>query len=173
MKTVYILRHAKSDRDNATLKDHDRPLSARGRDAAPKMAAYIKSQGYEPEAVLSSTSRRTVETYDLVKEALGKAKVNFEESLYLAEKRQLMDRLRWLDDGLGSVMLIGHNPGLEELANALAASPKNEKQERVHRRMREKFSTAALAVIQLPATAWRDVKAGTGKLVDFMRPKDL
>lgn len=173
MKTVYILRHAKSDRDNPALQDHDRPLNARGRDAAPKMAAYIKSQGYEPDAVLSSTSRRTVETYDLVKEALGEAKVTFEEGLYLAEKRQLMERLRWLDDDLQSVMVIGHNPGLEELANALTASPKNEKQERLHRRMREKFSTAALAVIQLPAKAWRDVKAGTGKLVEFMRPKDL
>jgi len=173
VKTVYVLRHAKSDRDNPALQDHDRPLNARGRDAAPKMAAYIKSQGYEPDAVLSSTSRRTVETYDLVKEALGEAKVTFEEGLYLAEKRQLMERLRWLDDDLQSVMVIGHNPGLEELANALTASPKNEKQERLHRRMREKFSTAALAVIQLPAKAWRDVKAGTGKLVDFMRPKDL
>lgn len=173
MKTVYILRHAKSDRDNPALKDHDRPLNARGRDAAPKMGAYIKSQGYEPDAVLCSTARRTVETYDLVKEALAKAKVTFEESLYLAEKRHLMERLRWLDDDLGSVMAIGHNPGLEEMANALAASPKSEKQERLQRRMREKFSTTALAVIELPAKKWRDLKAGTGKLVDFMRPKDL
>lgn len=173
MKTVFILRHAKSDRDDPSLKDHDRPLNARGREAAPRMAAYMKEQGYEPEAVLSSTSRRTVETYDLMKEAFGKASVTFEETLYLAEKRHLVDRLRWLDDDLGSVMLIGHNPGLEELANTLSTSPKNEKQERIHRRMRDKFSTAALAVIQLPVKEWRDVKAGIGKLVDFMRPKDL
>lgn len=173
MKTLFILRHAKSDRDNPALKDHDRPLNERGRDAAPKMGAYIKAQGYKPDVILCSTSRRTVETYDLIKEALGEANVKFEETLYLAEKRHLIDRLRWLEDDLKSAMIIGHNPGLEELANAIAASPKKEKEERLHRRMREKFSTAALAVITLPITAWRDAKPGTGKLVDFMRPKDL
>jgi len=173
MKTLFILRHAKSDRDNPALKDHDRPLNERGREAAPKMAAYIKSHGYKPDVVLCSTSRRTVETYDLVKAALGEVPVKFEETLYLAEKRHLIDRLRWLEDDATSVMIIGHNPGLEELANAMAASPKKEKDEKLHRRMREKYSTAALAVIALPVTAWRDVKPGTGKLVDFMRPKDL
>jgi phosphohistidine phosphatase len=70
-------------------------------------------------------------------------------------------------------MFIGHNPGIEQFAGALVASPKRESEEKTHKRMRDKFSTCALAVIKLPIEAWRDVKAGVGKLQDFMRPKDL
>jgi len=173
VKTILLFRHAKSDRDDPALKDHDRPLNDRGREAAPKMATYIKAGEYRPDLVLCSTARRTVETFDLAKGALDEAKVKFEEGLYLAESRQLIERLRWLEDDVEAVMIIGHNPGLEQLAHALAASPKREREEKLHRRMREKFSTAALAVITLPVKAWRDVKPGTGKLVDFMRPKDL
>jgi len=173
MKTVFLLRHAKSDWSEAVVKDHDRPLNERGRDAAPKMAAYMKSKRYRPEIVLCSTARRTVETCDLVKDALGEAQVKFEESLYLAEERQLWERLRWLDDGVQSVMFIGHNPGIAQFANALTASPKRESEEKLHKRMRDKFSTCALAVVKLPIEAWREAKSGTGKLQDFMRPKDL
>ena len=173
MKTVYLLRHAKSDWSEAALKDHDRPLNERGRDAAPKMAAYMKSKRYRPEIVLCSTARRAVETYDLVKGVLGEAQVKFEESLYLAEERHLWERLRWIDDGVASVMFIGHNPGMEQFANALTASPKRESEEKLHKRMRDKFSTCALAAIKLPIEAWREAKSSTGKLQDFMRPKDL
>jgi len=173
MKIVYLLRHAKSDWSEAVLKDHDRPLNERGRDAAPKMAAHMKSKRYRPEIVLCSTARRTVETYDLIKGVLGEAPVKFEEGLYLAEERQLWERLRWIDDGVQSVMFIGHNPGIEQFANALTASPKRESEEKMHKRLRDKFSTCALAVVKLPIEAWREAKSGTGKLQDFMRPKDL
>lgn len=173
MKTVYLLRHAKSDWSEATLKDHDRPLNDRGRDAAPKMAAYMKSKRYKPDLVLCSTARRTVETYDLVKDVLGDAKVKFEESLYLAEDRKLFERLHWLDDDVSSVMFIGHNPGMEQFANALAALPGRESEEKLHKRMRDKFSTCALAVIKFPVDTWRSIKSGTGRLQDFMRPKDI
>jgi phosphohistidine phosphatase len=173
VKTIYILRHAKSDRSDLALKDHDRPLNERGREAAPQMAAYFKSKRYKVDLVLCSTARRTVETYDLVKEALGGATVTFEESLYLAEQRQLVERLKWVEDDVKAVMIIGHNPGLEQLANGLCASPKDQDGEKLHRRMREKFSTAALAVVKMPVKSWRDVKPGAGTLVDFMRPKDL
>ncbi len=173
MKTVFLLRHAKSDWSNAGLEDHDRPLNARGRDTAPQMADYIKSKHYRPALILCSTARRTIETYDLIKDVLGDAPVKFEEDLYLAEDRHLWGRLHWLDDAAKSVMFIGHNPGLEQFANALTASPKRESEEKLHKRMRDKFSTCALAVIKLPADTWRAAKRGTGKLHDFMRPKDL
>ena len=91
----------------------------------------------------------------------------------LAEVRQLVERLRWLDDDIGAAMIIGHNPGLEQLANGLSASPKTADEEKLHRRMREKFSTCALAVVELPVASWREVKMGVGTLKDFMRPKDL
>jgi phosphohistidine phosphatase len=70
-------------------------------------------------------------------------------------------------------MFIGHNPGIAQFANELCASPKTTTEEKAHRRMRDKFSTCALAVIQLPAKAWREVRADGGTLKDFMRPKDL
>ena len=172
MKTVYLLRHAKSDWGDPAIKDHDRSLNERGREAAPKIGAHIKSKRYKPDTILCSTARRTVETFDLIKEASG-SNVKFEETLYLAEPRHLIERLRWLDDGLKSAMIIGHNPGMEQLANALARVPANAGEEKLHRRMREKFSTCALAVIKLPVSAWREVKPGTGTLIDFVRPRDL
>jgi phosphohistidine phosphatase len=174
MKTIYLLRHAKSDWANPELQDHDRPLNARGREAAPKIAAHLKAERYKPDLVLCSTARRTVETLDLVKKAIGsEVEVKFEEGLYLAEQRQLLERLQWIDDAVKSVMLIGHNPGMEQLAHALCAAPEGGAEEKLHKRMREKFPTAALAVIKVPAKAWREVKAGSGRLKDFVRPKDL
>lgn len=173
MKTVYILRHAKSDQSDGSISDHDRPLNARGREAAPRMGAYLKAKGYKPDLVLCSTARRTVETCDLVRPSFGDITVAFEAGLYLAESQAIFERLRRLDDNLSSVMVIGHNPGLEELADDLSASPKTPDEERLHRRMREKFATATLAAIALPAKRWRDLKAGSGTLTDLMRPRDL
>jgi phosphohistidine phosphatase len=174
MRTVYLLRHAKSDWGETGMKDHDRPLNERGRNAAPKMADYIESKRYEPDLVLCSSARRTVETCHLIRSALGDdAVVNFEEDLYLAEETHLFERLRSLEDDVKSVMFIGHNPGMEQFANALAASPKRERDEKLNKRMGEKFSTCALAVIELPIEAWREAKPGMGKLRDFMRPKNL
>ena len=173
MKTLYALRHAKSDQGDGTVSDHERPLNARGRDAAPKMGAYLTSMGYRPDLILCSTARRTVETCNLVQPVLGEITVSFEQGLYLAEARMIFDRVRRLEDKVGSVLVIGHNPGLEQLAHALSVAPKTEEEESRHRRMREKFSTCALAVIKFPAKTWREIKQGGGLLVDFMRPRDL
>jgi phosphohistidine phosphatase len=174
MKTIYLLRHAKSDWADAGVGDHERRLNERGRDAAPRMGAYLKANRYRPDVVLCSTARRTVETLGLIKADLGDAvTVEFEESLYLAEPPHLMQRLRSLDDAAKAVMFIGHNPGIAQFAQQLCASPKDAAEEKTHKRMREKFSTCAVAVIQSSAKAWRDVRPGTAKLKDFMRPKDL
>jgi len=174
VKTVYLLRHAKSDWDDANLKDHERPLSERGKKAAPQMAAYIKKQKYKPDIILCSTARRTVETFDALKEELGESlTVRFEDAIYLADPHKLLERLTWLDDGMKSAMIIGHNPGMAQLALQLTRSPEDSDEEKLHKRMREKFSTAALAVIKIPIKAWADLKDGKGRLADFMRPKDL
>jgi phosphohistidine phosphatase len=85
----------------------------------------------------------------------------------------MLERLKRVDDKVEGVMFIGHNPGMEQFAQALSASPSTEAQEKLHRRMREKFSTCALAVITLPVKSWREAKPGLGTLEDFMRPKDL
>lgn len=174
MRTIYLLRHAKSDWADAGVGDHDRKLNGRGRDAAPRMGAYLKAHRYRPDLVLCSTARRTVETLGLIKGDLGDAVVvEFEEGLYLAEPQQLMQRLRSLDEAVKAVMFIGHNPGIAQFAHQLCASPKDAAEEKTHRRMHDKFSTCAIAVVQSPAKTWRDVRPGTGKLKDFMRPKDL
>jgi len=174
VKTIYLLRHAKSDWAEGGLKDHERPLSERGKAAAPRMAAYMKSKKYRPDLVLCSTARRTVETLDAVKEVLGDAiPVRFEDGIYLAEPHKLLERLRWLDDEVKAPMIIGHNPGIAQLAAQLARTPADADEEKVHRRMREKFSTGALAVIKAPIKVWRELKDGDGRLADFMRPKDL
>jgi phosphohistidine phosphatase len=173
MKMLYILRHAKSDQGDGSIRDHDRPLNARGREAAPRMGAYLKAKHAKPDLILCSTARRTVETCDLVRPSLGDVMVAYERGLYLAEDAALIERLRRVGDDIGSVMMIGHNPGLEALANGLSASPKSEVEEKMHRRMREKFSTCALAVIQFDGKSWREIKPGAGVLVDFMRPRDL
>lgn len=174
MKTIYLLRHAKSDWGDAEIADQDRPLNERGRDAAPRMGAYMKAHRYKPDLVLCSTARRTVETFELVKGYLGgDMTVEFEEALYLAEPRPLMQRLRSLDDTVKAVMFIGHNPGIAQFATGLCSAPKSAAEEKVHGHMREKYSTCALAVIQSPAKTWRDVRAGGGTLKDFTRPKDL
>jgi phosphohistidine phosphatase len=173
MKTLYILRHAKSDQGDGSVGDHERPLNGRGREAAPRMGAYLKSKGYAPQLILCSTARRTVETCALVQPALGDVTVQFEQGLYLAEARSILERVRRVDEAIASVMVIGHNPGLEQLAGGLSSSPRTEAEERLHRRMREKFSTCALAVIQFPAKSWREIKQGGGALIDFMRPRDL
>jgi phosphohistidine phosphatase SixA len=83
-----------------------------------------------------------------------------------------MERLRWLDAGIKAVMFIGHNPGIAQFAAELSA-PEDGPQEKLHRRMRDKFSTGALAVIGMRAKSWRDVRSGRGALTDFTRPKDL
>ena len=174
MKTVFLLRHAKSDWADEGRKDHERPLSERGKKAAPQMAAYIKSKKYRPDIVLCSTARRTVETFDALKDVLGDdLMVRFEDSIYLAEPHRLLERLTWLDDGVKSAMIIGHNPGMAQLAAQLSRSPEDSDEEKLHKRMREKFSTGALAVIKIPINAWADLKEGKGRLADFMRPKDL
>jgi phosphohistidine phosphatase len=174
VKTVYLFRHAKSDWADPGLKDHERPLNERGKKAAPQMAAYIKSKKYKPDLILCSSARRTVETFDALKEVLGDdLNVRFEDGVYLAEPHKLIERLTWLDDGIKSVMIIGHNPGLQQLALQLTHSPEDAEEEKRHKRMREKFSTGALAVIKVPIKAWTDLKDGRGRLADFMRPKDL
>src|SRR5229473_4106318 len=125
MHLLHLLRHAKSDRDEA-LEDHERPLARRGREAARRVGESLPSALGKLDLVLCSTSLRTRETAALV---LGRfaasPALRFEDGLYLAGRTALMRRLGQLDESLGAVLVIGHNPGLHELALALAsdASP--------------------------------------------------
>ena len=118
MKRLYLLRHAKSSWKDTSLPDHDRPLSGRGRRAAKAIARHLREQDLEPQLVLCSTARRARETLERIQPALGAATVEFEHDLYAASADALLERLRRVPDTVASVMLIGHNPGLQDSPRA-------------------------------------------------------
>src|SRR5262245_5412800 len=118
MKRLYLLRHAKSSWDDESLADHDRPLSARGRRAADAIGTYLREHGIEPELILCSSSTRTRET--LARIGLDG---EIERDLYGASASELLARVSELPPSLGSVMLIGHNPGMHDLALGLTGEP--------------------------------------------------
>jgi len=170
LKIVHLLRHAKSDRDNPRIRDHERPLASRGERAGKLMAGLIARAGVKVDRVYSSTSRRTRETYELVAPSLNGAIVSFREDLYLADANHLLEFIRDLPAVAGSVMLIGHNPGFHDLGVSLVA-PTSASPDIDH--LREKFPTAALCSLEFSVKAWREVKAGNGRLLHFIRPRDF
>lgn len=171
MKTLFLLRHAKSSWDDAVLDDFDRPLSKRGRRAAKAMGEYLATLPSPPGQVICSSARRTRETLGHIQEILGNTlPARFEKGIYLADPATLLRRLRRLDDSLTSAMVVGHNPGLERLAVMLTGSDGDSEQ---RRQLALKFPTGSLAVIQAPVERWHDLEPGCGRLDAFVRPRDL
>jgi phosphohistidine phosphatase len=166
MRSIYLLRHAKSSWKTG-VPDHERPLARRGWRAAKAIRRHLQEEGIEPELVLCSTARRAVETLERIEPALGTSDVRIQRDLYGASSEALLDRLRSAPDDVGSVMLIGHNPGLQLLALELAppAAERNE--------LEEKFPTAALVTLAFPGPSWRLLEPGTAELVSVVRPRDL
>ena len=167
MKRLYLLRHAKSSWKDTSLHDHDRPLAGRGRRAAKAIARHMRAHDMEPELVLCSTARRARETLEGIEPALAAAAVEVEPDLYAASAPALLDRLRTVPDTVESVMVIGHNPGLQELALDLAhpASATSE--------LAAKYPTAALATLAFEGSSWQELDRDTAELVELVRPRDL
>jgi phosphohistidine phosphatase len=159
VKTLLLLRHAKSSWDDPGLDDHDRPLNKRGRRDAPRMGRLLLEEKLVPDEILCSTAARARETAEEVKEASGFAgDVRFSRTLYLAGSREILAAVRTVAPAAGTAMVIGHNPGIEELLDALTGAGKH-------------LSTAALARIALPVERWRDIGSRTsGTLVHLWRP---
>ncbi|MGE5547066.1 MAG: SixA phosphatase family protein [Solirubrobacterales bacterium] len=170
MRTIFLLRHAKSSWEDPAVEDFDRPLTGRGRRAARAMAEYMAKGKIRPAFVLCSTAQRTRETYAFIEPKLKGAPVAFEDGVYEASRHDLAHRLRELDDHLASVMLVGHNPGLERLAEFLTAGHGAED---AVRRMSDKFPAGALAILEANVTHWAELDEGTCRLAGFVRPKDL
>ena len=167
MKHLYLLRHAKSSWKDTGLPDHDRPLAGRGRRAAKAIARHLRDHGIEPELVLCSTARRARETLERIEPALGSPAVLVERDLYAANAPALLERLRSVPDTVESVMLIGHNPGLQDLGLDLARpSP-------TARELATKYPTAALATLAFGASNWHQIDHETAELVALVRPRDL
>jgi phosphohistidine phosphatase len=174
VKRVLLLRHAKAVPGGSKADDRSRALAERGRLDAPKMGLYMRKHRLEPELVLCSTSKRTVETAELAFAGSRKEpETHFVEALYLADPGVIFSILRALSDKIQSVCVIGHNPGLEECASALARDPITRREKDVYDLIEEKFPTCALAVLDFEIERWRDLHPGTGVLVEFVRPRDL
>lgn len=167
MARLYIFRHAKSSWKTDGLDDFHRPINARGRKAAPAMGRYMQQHGIQPDLILCSAAVRARETLALILTALdGEPTIEIEEGLYLASAGTLLERLRRLGDGPDSVMVIGHNPGLHDLALSLAAPGEQQVPA-------AKYPTAALTELVFEGPDWRDVGPGTGNLVRFVTPRSL
>ena len=169
MKRLFVLRHAKSSWSNAELADHDRPLSSRGERAAVLIGVTLAQQGVELDRILASTALRVRQTLERVQAQLGKpVHTAFEEDLYLASAETWLERLRVVEDA-SELLIVGHNPGLEDLVRKLAPPGKK----KALLRLRDGLSTAALAEVELPVTKWRELSPHAGRLVSLIRPKDL
>ena len=169
MKRLTVLRHAKSDWGNPDLDDFDRPLNDRGRKAATRIGRELQERELRFDLVLASPAARVRETLDAVQDGFCfEAPVRFDQRLYLASKEHLLSLIQDLPDTAQSTLLVGHNPGLQELVVELEQEGGPEL-----RRIGDNFPTAALATIELPVLTWRNVGAGIGQLAELMLPRDL
>ena len=168
MKTLILLRHAKSGWDDPVARDFDRPLNPRGQRAAVTMGKHIRSLGLEFDAVIASPAVRVVETLEQVGTGYGgDLAPAWDKRIYLASAATLLDIVQSLPDAADTVLLSGHNPGLEELVLALVPGGA------LRHDVEVKFPTAALAEIAFEVERWQDVEPGDGELVRFIRPRDL
>lgn len=170
MRRLLLLRHAKSDWAQGGQRDADRALAERGRQVAPLMGHYLARHGLRPDHVLVSPARRTRETSELVLPAFAEAPaVAYEPRIYEAPAKTLLEVVRDASSTVHTLLLIGHNPGVQELASLLMAGGDI----RARLSLLEKFPTAALAVIDLPVDNWREVEPHSGRLDRFITPRAL
>lgn len=168
--TLYIYRHAKSAWDDPALDDYDRPLSERGINAAGAMGAWMKRRRITPDMVLCSTASRAQQTALLTFMAAGSpGRIVYDRALYLAPLARLCESIARTEPSIQKLMLIGHNPGLEDLATHLT----REDDSADRARMAEKYPTAALAEIAFVSDLWSEAARGGGKLLRFITPRTL
>jgi len=162
MKTLLLVRHAKSSWRHADLADHERPLNKRGKRDAPRMGRLLRDEGLTPDVILSSTAERAQKTAQAITETSGcKGGIELVEDLYHGGPSACITLLRRLPDRCERVAVVGHNPGIEDLLTVLT-------------RADEMLPTAAVAHVVLPVSQWRDLSETTeGTLVTVWRPREL
>ena len=170
MLTLSLLRHAKSSWKNPTLPDRERPLATRGTVDAPLMGGAMAERGIDPELILCSSARRTVDTLALVLPELKvEPKVVYEDALYHPSPAEMLQMLRAVQPGASRVMIVGHNPEIQAFAlDLIGSGPKH-----MRDRLSEKFPTGALVVINFNAGLWSSVDVNSGSLNLFLAPKEL
>jgi phosphohistidine phosphatase len=161
MKRLLLLRHAKSSWGDPALADFERPLNERGLRAAPLVGRFMREQKLRPDLVLSSPAERARETARLVAEAAGlAAPLRFDERIYEATAARLLEVVSQAEEGAQELLLVGHNPGLEDLLALLTGEAR-------------RMPTAALARILLNVEKWSKVREGSGRLEWHVKPKEL
>src|SRR5690349_2501771 len=164
MKTLTLLRHAKSGWDDPVARDFDRPLNRRGRKAAWTIGREMRDQGLSFDQVIASPAIRVVETLDDLGEGFGRALAPaFDARLYLASVATLLDIIQQADPATDNLLIVGHNPGLEMLALLLAGKDEGG----LRAQVAIKYPTAALAEIRLPIDDWNEVREGIGRIERF------
>jgi phosphohistidine phosphatase len=167
---LYLLRHAKSSWDEPGLADHDRPLAKRGRKAAARLREHLREVGAEPDLVLCSSAARATETLELVRDGLGTGpNVEIESGLYGAGTDALLRRLQSLPEDVGSAMLIGHNPPIEQLAADLCGDGGDAD---ARARMEAKYPTGGLATLSFSG-GWGELDWERAGLEAFVVPREL
>lgn len=171
MKKLTLLRHAKSGWDDPVARDFDRPLNAKGKRAAHRIGEYLREHDLAFDHVVASPAVRVIETLEHVAEGAGETLApSWDKRLYLASAVSLLDVIQESDDAHDSLLLAGHNPGLEDLVLLLVPDdPDDQARDQVE----EKFPTASIAEIHFPVDRWEDVRANSGALSYFVRPRDL
>jgi len=163
-----LLRHAKSSWDDTSADDFDRPLNPRGRIAAPVMGSHISAHGLTPEKILCSSARRARETLAaLLPHFDDDVDIRLTRELYFAGEDRMIDQIRAHGGPAATLLVVGHNPGIQDTALALIGDGASAIVDAVA----VKFPTAALVVIDFPATKWVDIEPKTGKAVAFLRPR--
>jgi len=161
MKTLMLLRHAKSDWSDQSLRDLDRPLGDRGKRDAPRIGKAIKKRGWIPDLIISSPAVRARQTIEAVTTSAGLVPtIQFDEGIYGASAGELMKLIRRLPDASDCALLVGHNPTFEQVLARLTGTG-------------EHMPTAAIACIEFQVEHWEDVDDGQGKLSGFVTPKEL
>lgn len=169
-KELLLLRHTKSSWDEPGLSDFDRPLAPRGRKDAPRIGRALAELKWRPQMALVSPSARTRETWKLVKaETKHLPKPTFSEALYETPAEQLLAKLRHVPEKVDSLMLLGHNPGLQDLALRLAGQGSDEA---ILQKLRKKLPTGGLARLEFDGS-WNELGQGEARLTHLLRPKDF
>ena len=171
MKKLILFRHAKSDWNDPVPRDFDRPLNGKGRRAARAIGQHARETGITFDQVVASPAVRVTETLDEFASGYGKmAEPSFDRRVYLASAQTLLEVIQDADESAGSVLLVGHNPGLEELVFLLVPEGRDDD---AREQVEEKYPTASIAEIRLAVDHWADAEPGSGTLERFTRPRDL
>lgn len=170
MRRLMLLRHAKSDWSALGARDHDRTLAGRGREAAPKIGAYMAGHGLMPDLVICSTAIRARDTWELASAAFApKPAARYDERLYDAEPERILAVVKETASGVHSLLLVGHNPGLKDVAELMVATGDPD----ARRQLADKLPTAGLVVIEFTDDGWDRLRAHSGRLDRIVTPRSL